>query len=113
MSSEVQGVRRDAVVSSEEVAQVARLARLELNGAELERMARELSAILEHVRELQNVRVLDTSASADVIEWPAPLRDDVVGPDPLETPVAELSRDWQNGFFTVPRLAALDQETAP
>jgi len=101
------------MVTAKEVAAVAALARLELDPGELERMARELSSILEHVRVLQNVRVPNENVSGDVIEWPAPLRDDVPGADPLQFPVRELSKDWQNGFFTVPRLAALDQDSAP
>lgn len=38
----------------------------------------------------------------------APLRSDVTAPDRLERSPAQLAPAWQDGFFTVPRLAALE-----
>jgi aspartyl-tRNA(Asn)/glutamyl-tRNA(Gln) amidotransferase subunit C len=68
-----------------QVLHVARLARLELDDAEVERMAGELSAVLEHferIRELDLEGVPPTSHAVDV--------NTVLRPD---EPVASLPRD--------------------
>jgi aspartyl-tRNA(Asn)/glutamyl-tRNA(Gln) amidotransferase subunit C len=73
------------MLAREQVVHVARLARLELDESELERMAGELSAVLEHVdriRELDLEGVQPTSHAVDVAG--------VMRPD---EPVPCLSRD--------------------
>jgi Asp-tRNA(Asn)/Glu-tRNA(Gln) amidotransferase C subunit len=38
------------------------------------------------------------------------VREDVVGADALSRAVEEVAPDWRDGFFVVPRLAALDAD---
>lgn len=95
-------------VSREDVLHVARLARLRLDRDEVQRFTVQLNAILEHVEELGAVGVEGVRTEAGVMEWNAPLRDEGTPPDALVRPPAALAPDWQDGFFTVPRLAALD-----
>lgn len=93
-------------VTTEQVLHVAALARLRLTPAEVERFTTQLNDILGHVEEM------GTLAEAPVVPAPsteaAPLRDDDAPPDALAFPPAEMAPAWEDGFFTLPRLAALD-----
>ena len=98
-------------VTRSEVMHVAQLARLELSDTEIERFTDQLNTILAHVAELESADVGHTTAVDTAAEWPAPLRADLSGADALAFPADQLSRDWDAGFFNVPRLAALDAES--
>ena len=94
-------------VTAADVLHVAKLARLELSEAEILRYTEQLNAILVHAEELQAVDVSEIPAFSIAVDWPAPLREDVVGPDPLAVEAPALSPYSRDGFFTVPRLAAM------
>jgi len=92
--------------SPDEVLHLARLSRLELSEAEIERFGRQLGDILAFARQVEAV---DTSAVMDALSAPpAPvhLRDDVIQPslerDDALAPAARTDRD--GGLFTVPRV---------
>ena len=71
------------MITREEAARIAALAKLELTGEELDRAARELGAILDFVEQIEGV---DTSGvDIDRQHVVAPLRDDV--------PAASLAAD--------------------
>ena len=95
-------------VTREDVLYVAGLARLELSGAEISAFTEQLNDILGHVADLQSADVSNVSALTGASEWPAPLRSDEPGADPLNVEATALSQAAEQGFFTVPRLAALD-----
>lgn len=95
-------------VTRAEVLQVAELARLHLSPTEVERLTEELNGILAHVAELERADVSNVSAVGGATEWPAPLRADEPGADPLTGAPTALSDHAEQNFFTVPRLAALD-----
>lgn len=89
---------------------MAELASVRLTGPEVERLRTELAAILDHFAVLSEL-------SGDGAVGPdhpptAPLRDDVEAPDPLQVPLSELAPTLVDGFFTVPRIAALDDDAA-
>ncbi len=91
-------------ISIEQVRHVAELARLELTPAEEERLQADLSAILDHVAQLD---ALDTSAvepTAQVAEAGTPFRDDVVinHPAPEEMLANAPARDGT--LFKVPKI---------
>jgi aspartyl-tRNA(Asn)/glutamyl-tRNA(Gln) amidotransferase subunit C len=90
------------------VRQIASLARLDLEEAEIESMARDLGSILDHMRELGEVEVGRVAPMGGVSEHPAPFREDVGGADPLHLPLEEVAPAWEERLFVVPRLAALD-----
>lgn len=96
-------------VTAAEVLHVARLARLELTDAEVQRYTEQLNTILAHAEELQQVDVHGVEGFSVAVRWPAPLRTDVIGPDPLAAPAAALSNESRDSFFTVPRLAAMQK----
>lgn len=95
-------------VTREDVLQVAALARLRLEEDEVERFTAQLNDILSHMKELEALDVEGVEAVGAVAEWNAPLRDDDVAADALRVPPSELAPSWRDGFFTVPRVAALD-----
>lgn len=98
-------------VSREDVAKIAGLARLRPDDDAVERLAAELSHILDYVQVLEQVEL--HAEGADYMEEAdsSLIRPESVGPDPLaEGAPASLAPAWHSGFFTVPRLAALDED---
>lgn len=93
-----------------EVEGIAALARLDLDEAEKDGLAHDLASILEHMTALREVDVDDVPPMEGVSEHPAPFRDDEPRPDPLEITLPELAPAFSEGFFVVPRLAALDAD---
>ncbi|MDQ4088730.1 MAG: Asp-tRNA(Asn)/Glu-tRNA(Gln) amidotransferase subunit GatC [Actinomycetota bacterium] len=93
-----------AMISREDVAHVARLARLDLTEEELDRFAGQLAAVLEHAADLA---VLDT-AGVPPTAHPFPLvnvlRDDVVGPSLDRDEVLATAPAAEDGRFRVPRI---------
>src|SRR5690349_11407907 len=66
-----------AVIEREQVLHVAKLARLGLSGAEVERMAGELSGILEHVDRIAELDLDDVEPTSHVVELENVWRADV------------------------------------
>lgn len=91
-------------ISEAEVRRLARLARLELDEAQVAVLSGHLDAIVRYVERL---RALDLSGVAPMThpgDDPAPLADDVPGPAlPLET-VMRLAPDTFPPFIRVPRV---------
>jgi aspartyl-tRNA(Asn)/glutamyl-tRNA(Gln) amidotransferase subunit C len=90
-------------VSRADVLHVAALARLAVDHDEAERLATELTGILEHMDALRTADlsgVPPMAGAAGAREAP-PARAE---PDLLVTPPADTAPGWQDGFFTVPRL---------
>ena len=89
-------------LTHEEVAHIARLARLSLTDAELETYRVQLSAILDHVAQLA---ALDTTGIQPTAGMPADasgLRVDDPRPGlPVEA-LKSNAPDWENGQFRIP-----------
>ena len=64
------------MLDREQVLHVARLARLELTSDELERMARELSDVLDHIEKIRELDLKGVPPTSHVVDAPAPLRPD-------------------------------------
>lgn len=103
-------------VSIREIHRIAALARLRLEEGEAERMAREMSSILEHMAVLAEVAVeaAPTPGVPRGKSSPRPGEDSggtgsatlegEATPDSLERPLSRMAPDWRDGFFVVPRL---------
>jgi aspartyl-tRNA(Asn)/glutamyl-tRNA(Gln) amidotransferase subunit C len=78
------------VIDEETVRHVARLARLHLEPDEVERMRRELSAILEAVERIQELDLAGVPPTSHVLSLENVLRDDVPRPS---LPVEEALRE--------------------
>lgn len=91
-------------ITTDDVAHVARLARLELTEEELERFTEQLGAVLEHARD---VEVLDT-AGVPPTAHPLPLvnvlRDDVVVPSLDRDEILGQAPAVESFRFRVPRI---------
>ena len=108
-------------IDREQVRHVARLARLELSGEEVDRLSDELGRVLSRFRELEEAEVEGTGhgtgeesagESADVEAGGdgSGLRPDEPDADPLARGPGELAPEWEDGFFLVPRLRALGDD---
>jgi aspartyl-tRNA(Asn)/glutamyl-tRNA(Gln) amidotransferase subunit C len=90
------------VIDREQVLHVARLARLELSEAELERMAGELSGILEHVDRISELDLDRVEPTTHVVELANVLRPDEPQPSLPRELALEPAPDPADGFFRVP-----------
>jgi aspartyl-tRNA(Asn)/glutamyl-tRNA(Gln) amidotransferase subunit C len=83
-----------------EAGRIAALARLEFDDAGLDRMAAEMTAILEYIDQLRSVDVSGVEAVID--DAPTPLRPDVPHQS-LDREAAERNApQFRDGFFVVP-----------
>lgn len=94
----------------DEILRVAALARLRLDAAEARRLAAELGRVLEHVDALAATPLEDVPEPT--LAEPTPGHDDDARPDRLLRSPEELAPAWRDGFFTVPRLPAMDSDAA-
>lgn len=96
-------------VTRADVRHVAALARLDPAEPDIERLVRELNSILEHV---ETLRALDAAGEPPAFRLAdaAPQRADAHASDTLHGGLDSLSVHRTDGFFTVPRLAALDAD---
>jgi aspartyl-tRNA(Asn)/glutamyl-tRNA(Gln) amidotransferase subunit C len=89
-------------ITRETVLHVARLARLELEDSEVERMQRDLGKILGYMQELADVSTEGIQATAHIAAERAPLREDQVVPSlEHDLALAEAPRRG-GGAFAVP-----------
>jgi aspartyl-tRNA(Asn)/glutamyl-tRNA(Gln) amidotransferase subunit C len=90
------------MIDREQVLHVARLARLQLSEEELERMASELSGILEHVDRITALDLDDVAPTSHVVALENVLRPDEPEPSlPREVALAN-APDSSDGMFRVP-----------
>jgi aspartyl-tRNA(Asn)/glutamyl-tRNA(Gln) amidotransferase subunit C len=88
------------VITRDEVLHVARLARLALSEEEIEPMARELSAVLDHVARIGALDLDDVPPTSHVVEVTGALRPDEPRPClPREVALAQAPAVSQDGFL--------------
>jgi aspartyl-tRNA(Asn)/glutamyl-tRNA(Gln) amidotransferase subunit C len=90
------------MIDRDQVLHVARLARLELTEAELERMAGELSTILDHVEQMNELDLEGVEPTSHVVELENVLRPDEPRPSWPRDEVLEPAPDPDEGAFRVP-----------
>ena len=91
-------------VNEEQVRHVAKLARLALSDAEIDKMVPELNNILGWVEQLGEVDTDGVEPLTAVIDLKLRLRDDVVTDGDLRDKVLLNAPDAQHGFFAVPKV---------
>ena len=90
------------MIDREQVLHVARLARLELNDEEVERMAVELSSILGHIEKISELDLEGVPETSHVVEVSSALRPDEPRPClPREVALAN-APEVADGGFSVP-----------
>jgi aspartyl-tRNA(Asn)/glutamyl-tRNA(Gln) amidotransferase subunit C len=90
------------VIDREQVLHVARLARLRLDDAEVEKMAGELSTILDHIEKIGELDLEHVEPTSHVIQLENVLREDVPRPSWPRERMLDLAPDAAAGGFRVP-----------
>ena len=90
------------MIEREQVLHVAKLARLRLSDAEVERIAGELSGILDHVDRIGELQLDEVEPTSHVIELENVLRPDEPRPSWPKDAVLGQAPDPADGAFRVP-----------
>jgi aspartyl-tRNA(Asn)/glutamyl-tRNA(Gln) amidotransferase subunit C len=95
-----------SVLTRQDVARIAELARLSLTDQEIELFSRQLTSILEYAEQLRGVDTRDVPATSHPLALAAPLREDEIRPSlmPAEAVAAAPDADREGGLFKVPRV---------
>lgn len=96
------------MITRDEVAHLARLARLELTETELDHYAGQLDVILQSVARVSEVAGADVPPTSHPIPLENVYRDDVARPGLSRDEVAAGAPAWEDDRFRVPRI--LDEE---
>ena len=91
-------------VSSEQVRHIAKLARIGMDDAEIERLVPELNHILGWVEQLGEVDTSGVEPLTAVIDQKLRLRDDVVNDGNIRDEILANAPEAQHGFFAVPKV---------
>ena len=88
-------------LSREEVLHIARLARVALTEEEITRMSRQLSDLLEHFQNLQQVDTEGVPPTAQSIDIRSVMRDDVIAPSLSPEEVLSNAPRREEDYFRV------------
>jgi aspartyl-tRNA(Asn)/glutamyl-tRNA(Gln) amidotransferase subunit C len=87
------------MIDRQEVLHVARLARLELSDAEVEKMAAELSKVLDHIDKIRELELDGVEPTSHVVDVVNALRPDEPEPSlPRELALAQAPEPLEGGF---------------
>src|ERR1019366_155910 len=89
-------------LSAEEVRKVADLARLELSAADIEIMARQLSAIVDYINQLQQVNTDGVEPLAHALDLHDVFREDVRAPSLSADEALANAPVRKDNFYSVP-----------
>ena len=93
-----------ADINKEEVRRLAKLARLALTDAEVERLAPQLAQVLAHVERINELDTSAVPATTHATGEGQALRDDSVGESlPVQTALANVG-SVEDGYVVVPRI---------
>ena len=103
-SNSERGNSQMGVVSTDVVAQVARLARLRLEGEALTQIAAQLDEVLDYVRQLQAVPTDHVEPTSHVLPLSNVLRKDTPEPSLSQDAVLALAPAAKPPFIAVPKV---------
>jgi aspartyl-tRNA(Asn)/glutamyl-tRNA(Gln) amidotransferase subunit C len=90
------------VIEREQVLHVAKLARLSFSDEEIDRLAPELSKIVEYVEQMDRLDLEGVEPTSHVVELQNVLREDVPRPSLPKERALEQAPDAADGGFRVP-----------
>jgi aspartyl-tRNA(Asn)/glutamyl-tRNA(Gln) amidotransferase subunit C len=90
------------MIDRDQVLHVAKLARLKVTDDEVDRMAEELSKILEHVETMNELDLEGVEPTSHVVDLTNVLREDVPRPGLPREKALEQAPDAADGGFRVP-----------
>lgn len=96
------GSSPEGTITRDDVAHVARLARLTLSDADLDRFTGQLAAVLDHARDVEALDVADVPPMSHPYPLQNVLRDDVAGPTLDRDDVLAQAPAVEDGRFRVP-----------
>ncbi|MGC1237712.1 MAG: Asp-tRNA(Asn)/Glu-tRNA(Gln) amidotransferase subunit GatC [Acidimicrobiales bacterium] len=88
----------------EDVAKVAKLARLSLSDEELDMFTEQLGQILEHANDIAALQLDDVVATAHPFGLINVVREDLIEPSLSRDDLLAMAPDAQDGRFAVPRI---------
>ena len=91
-------------ITPEEVRRVAALARLELEGDEVQKMAADMDAILGHFEKLGKLELEDVPPTAQSVELDLPLREDEPERSLSVEEALRAAPEKKDGHFVVPKI---------
>lgn len=91
-------------ITREEVLQVARLARLAVNGEEAELLREQLGRILDSMKQLDRLDTSGVAPTAHAVSLGTPFREDVAVPFGDREALLANAPDRSGDFFRVPRI---------
>jgi aspartyl-tRNA(Asn)/glutamyl-tRNA(Gln) amidotransferase subunit C len=91
-------------VDKDTVARIAKLARIEVDEAERDSLAGELSNILGWVEQLSELDTEDARPMTSVVEMRLPLREDAVTDGNRAEDIVANAPESAHGFFVVPKV---------
>ena len=92
------------MIERKDVEHVARLARLALTDAEIERMREQLNGILAYIEKLNELDTSDVEPTSHAVPLVNVMRDDEVGPCLSREEALANAPDRAGEFFRVPRI---------
>lgn len=93
-----------APLRREDVAKVAKLARLKLSDAELDQFTEQLGQVLEHANDIAALNLEDVVATAHPFGLINVVREDELRPSLSRDAVLDMAPDAEAGRFAVPRI---------
>jgi aspartyl-tRNA(Asn)/glutamyl-tRNA(Gln) amidotransferase subunit C len=99
-------------ISLDDVRHVAKLSRLALSEAQLQKYAGQLETILEYVAKLRQADVSGVEPMAHAIPLHNVLRDDEVEPSLPTDQVLKNAPETEGPFFKVPKVLGGDEDSA-
>lgn len=91
-------------LSREDVAHVARLARLDVSDDEIERFTEQLGAVLEHAADVASLDTAGVPPTAHPLDLANVLRDDMPTPSLDRDEVLAMAPAAEGGRFRVPKI---------
>jgi aspartyl-tRNA(Asn)/glutamyl-tRNA(Gln) amidotransferase subunit C len=91
-------------ISRQDVEHVARLSRLALSEAEIERMREQLSGILAYIDMLRSLDTAGVEPTAHAVPLVNVMRDDEIRPTLAQDDALANAPDRSDAFFRVPRI---------
>lgn len=92
------------VVDEATVLRIARLARIKITPQEAKGLEKELSGILEWVKQLDEVDTSNVEPMTRVVPISLPMREDVVDDGEIAGLVTQNAPETADGFFVVPKV---------
>ena len=101
-----------AAITPDDVRHVAKLARLDLPEARIERLTVQLESILAYVAQIQTVDMTGVEPMAHAVPLHNVFREDVVEPSLTIEQVLQNAPETDGPFFKVPKIIGGDEDSA-